>query len=578
MSGKPIFLPKLFTCLRGYTKAHFLRDLAAGVTVGVVALPLALAFGIASIPEDVAASAGMSPPAMGLFTGVIAGFLISALGGSRVAIGGPTGAFVGIVYLIAATHGHDGLVLATLMAGALLIIMGLAQLGGLIKFIPYPVTTGFTSGIAVVIAAGQIKDFLGLEMGPLPPEFLERMGAYGRHIGTTNPAAVGIGVGTIAVIMLMRRFVTKRIPGPIVAIALATFVVQIFGIDTVTIGDRFGAIPTGLPAPRLPSIDWARAPELIGPALTIALLAGIESLLCAVVADGMLGTKHRSNTELIAQGVANIVTPVFGGIPATGAIARTATNVQAGGRTPIAGIIHAITLLAIIMALGRFATMIPLASLSGVLMIVAWNMAERHSFQWLLKAPKSDAIVLLTTFSLTVLIDLTVAVQVGMVLAVVLFMKRMADVTNVSAIRNEMHDEATDAPLPPLGRSGVPLPPGVELYEIDGPFFFGAAYKMREALDSVSRPPAVLLLDLTRVPAIDASGLHALYEIRRKAALDGSHTILVGVHAQPFFAMDRAGLIEQFGADAFAGTVAEAVLRAQEILEAHPPKRSVSRM
>ncbi|RMH25172.1 MAG: STAS domain-containing protein [Planctomycetota bacterium] len=554
-----MFLPKSITCLRGYSRASFVRDAAAGLTVGVVALPLSLAFGIASVPEDVAASAGLSPPAIGLITAVIAGFVISALGGSRVNIGGPTGAFVGIVYTIAATHGWDGLVFATMLAGVFLVIMGLAKLGGMIKYIPYPVTTGFTSGIAVVIAVGQIRDIAGLDTGALPPDMLARLEVYAASIHSASPAALAVGVGTIALIQLMRRFGPKRIPGPVVAIALATVVVHIFGLGVETIGDRFGAIPTGIPAPRLPSIDAANLPNLIGPALTIAVLAAVESLLCAVVADGSLGTRHRSNTELIAQGAANIVTPLFGGIPATSAIARTATNIQAGGRTPVAGMVHALTLLAVLLVVGRYATLIPLASLAGVLMVVAYNMSEIRNFRWHLRAPKSDVAVLLTTFSLTVFVDLSVAVQVGVVLAALLFMKRMADVTNVASIQNELSDPREDAPLGPAAAGRLALPPGVQVYEIDGPFFFGAAYKMREALDAVASPPDVLILDMTRVTAVDATGLHALDELRRRALADGTRLILVGVHAQPMFAMSRSRTTDTFGAESFAGTIADAL-------------------
>ncbi len=557
MPHNRVFLPKSLTCLRGYTRANFVRDSLAGLTVGIVAIPLSLAFGIASVPEDVASSAGLSPPAIGFTTGVIGGFIISALGGSRVNVGGPTGAFVGIVYLIAAEHGWDGLMLATMLAGVMLIVMGIARLGGMIKFIPYPVTTGFTSGIAVVIAIGQIRDLLGLETGPLPPDSIGRFRIYAETFQTINPAALAMGFGTIAFIQIWRQFGPKKIPSPIVAILLATAIVQFFGVGVETIGDRFGSIPSGLPKPHLPTLDFSRLPDLVGPALTIALLAGIESLLCAVVADGALGTRHRSNTELIAQGTANIITPIFGGIPATAAIARTATNIQAGGRTPVAGMVHALTLLVVLLFLSRYAVLIPLASLAGVLMVVAYNMSEVRCFRWHMRAPKSDLAVLLATFLLTVLIDLSVAVQVGMVLAAILFMKRMSDVTNVAAIREELSDPESDSPLR-NGKFGK-MPPGVQVYEIDGPFFFGAAYKMREALDAVSTPPKVLILEMSRVPAIDATGLHALDELRRRASSDGTRLILVGVHAQPMTAMMRSRATENFGAEAFAGTITDAL-------------------
>ncbi len=570
MARQPVFLPKIVTCLRGYSRAHFLGDLSAGLTVGVVALPLALAFGIASIPEDVASEVGISPPAIGLITGVIAGLLISLLGGSRVSIGGPTGAFVGIVYVIAATHGYDGLLLATLMAGVFLILMGLAQLGGLIKYIPYPVTTGFTSGIAVVIAFGQFRDLLGLDTGPLPPHFVERVRLYAASIHSIDAATAAIGIGTIVGILVLRRFVSRRFPAPIVVILVATVIVHGLGLSVETVGGRFGALPSGFPAMHVPAIDWSRLPELVWPAMTIALLASIESLLCAVVADGMLGTRHRSNTELIAQGIANIASPLFGGIPATGAIARTATNVQAGGRTPIAGIIHALILLIVMLALGRYASMIPLASLAGILIVVAWNMAEFHSFRWLLTAPRSDAVVLLATFGLTVLVDLTVAVQVGMVLAALLFIKRMAEVTSVSAIRTDLIDDASDTELPASGKDEKAPPSGVEVYKIDGPFFFGAAFKLREALDTISRPPKILILDLSHVDVLDATGLHALEEIRLKAKTEGSRIILVGVHAHPLVAMTRAGILERFGSDAFVDSIEHAIEQSRVSLSGIP--------
>ncbi|MEC9373725.1 MAG: SulP family inorganic anion transporter, partial [Planctomycetota bacterium] len=396
--SSPIFRPKIFTCLKGYSRAQLAADTTAGLTVGLVALPLALAFGIASIPPEVAAEVGLSPPAMGLFTAVIAGFLISFLGGTRAAIGGPTGAFIVIVYAIAAEHGYAGLALATLMAGAILILLGLARLGGMIKYIPYPVTTGFTSGIAVIILTGQLKDLLGLapssESDIVPPDFIGKIQWCAAHLHTIDATTAILGLTCAAVIYLWPRFVTRRIPGPIVVLIVATAVCQIFNLPVETIGSRFGEIPRGIPAPHLPEIDFSRAPELIGPALTIALLAGIESLLCAVVADGMLGTRHRSNTELIAQGAANIVCPLFAGIPATGAIARTAANVESGGRTPISGMVHAVTLLIIMVALGRYAGLIPLCALASVLMVVAWRMSEFHRFRWLLSGPRSDAAVL----------------------------------------------------------------------------------------------------------------------------------------------------------------------------------------
>lgn len=568
----PIFLPKLVTCLRGYTRRQCAQDLVAGLTVGMVALPLALAFGIASIPESAIPehlrAVGLSPPVMGLFTAVVAGLIISLLGGTRVAIGGPTGAFVVIVYAIAAEHGYSGLVIATIMAGVILVGLGLSRLGGMIKYIPYPVTTGFTSGIAVIIFAGQIKDLLGLRAhtGPtpdaVPPDFIHKVHWYATHAGTIDGATAILGLSSCATIFLWPRFVTKRVPGPIVVMLLATAIAQAFHLPVETIRDRFGDIPSALPSLHMPVIDWSQAPKLVGPAFTIAILAAIESLLCAVVADGMLGTRHRSNTELIAQGLANIASPLFGGIPATGAIARTATNVQSGGRTPISGIVHALTLLVVMVAVGRYASLIPMAVLAAVLVVVAYNMSEMRRFRWLLSGPRSDAAVLLTTFLLTVLTDLTIAVQVGMVLAAMLFIKRMADVTNVSALRSDMADTPNGDRLP----AQRPTPPGVEVYDVNGPFFFGAAYKLRDTLDAVGRPPKVLILEMEDVTAMDATGLHALDDLRRKCAHEKTTVLLAGVHAQPLVAMTRSGLLDRFGVDALPGSLNEALEKADAIV------------
>ena len=521
----------------------------AGLTVGVVALPLALAFGIASIPEHVATEAGVSPPAMGLFTAIIAGLLISALGGSRVAIGGPTGAFIVIVYAIANKHGYDGLFTATFLAGLMLIVMGVARLGTLIKFIPYPVTTGFTAGIAVIIGTGQVKDLLGLtgDSG-IPPDFVGKTQWCAAHIGTINWSAAVLGAATVVALLVWRRFLPPRYPGAIVLLIVATAITHVFALPVETIQDRFGAIPTSLPMPRLPHVDWANVGELIPSAGTIAVLAAIESLLCCVVADGMLGTRHRSNTELIAQGVANIASPIMGGIPATGAIARTATNVQAGGRTPVAGIVHALTLLAIVLTVGRFAAMVPLCVLSAVLVVVAWNMSELKHFRWLLKGPVSDTAVLLVTFALTVFVDLTMAVGVGIVLAAMLFMKRMSDVMNVQAIGDAAEgngDVATDQLDTRIRR----IPEGVAVYSINGAFFFGAAYKLRETLDQLGDRPRAVVLDVSNVLGLDATALHALKELRRSVVGHGGRFVLAGIKTQPMIALAQRGLLDDMGQD-----------------------------
>jgi SulP family sulfate permease len=564
------YLPKSIVFLRrGYDRHTFVNDILAGITVGIIALPLAMAFGIASIPEDVAAKAGVSPPAMGLYTAVVAGFLISALGGSRVQIGGPTGAFIVIVYSIASKHGYNGLAVATLMAGVIIIILGLARFGGMIKFIPYPVTTGFTTGIAVIIFSAQIKDFFGLQMGPVPAEFIHKWQAYVEHAPTWSPATFAIGFGSLAVLIILRRFAPK-VPGAIVAVVLASAAVLILKLPVETIGSRFGDIPRGLPRPQLPSLSLELIQQLIPDATTIAMLAAIESLLSAVVADGMTGGRHKADCELVAQGVANVASVAFGGIPATGAIARTAANVKSGGRTPLAGIVHAITLLVIMVALGPLAKHIPLATLAAVLMLVAWNMSELDHFRALFRAPRSDVTVLLTTFGLTVLADLTMAVGVGMVLAALLFMKRMADVFDVSVLVREFANGADEQDVvdesDPLVMVARAMPPGLEAFEINGPFFFGVADRLKDTLNALERPPKVFILRMRRVPAIDATGLHALREFHHKCARQGTTLLLAGVQEQPRAALQRSGLAEQVGVDNIFGSSMDALARAYDLL------------
>lgn len=548
-----MLVPKLVTTLKGYTRQQFVADLGAGIVVGIVAIPLAIAFAIGS---------GVKPEA-GLYTAIVAGFLISALGGSRVQIGGPTGAFVVIVYGVVQKYGLDGLTVATLMAGVILIGLGLARLGGAIKFIPFPVTIGFTAGIAVIIFSGQVKDLLGLQMGALPADFAEKWLAYAQHLDRINPYAAAVAALALAVILLWPKVSTK-VPAPFVALVATTVVVQLWHLPVETIGSRFGEIHAALPAPRVPQVSWETLRGLVQPAVTIALLAAIESLLSAVVADGMIGGKHRSNMELVAQGVANIASPLFGGIPATGAIARTATNVRNGGRTPVAGMTHAVTLLLVMLFFGRLAALIPLATLAAILVVVSYHMSEWRTFRSELRAPRSDVLVMLLTFGLTVLVDLTVAVEVGLVSAAFLFMKRMAEVTNVSAIRNEFGDERReDTPLYSEGRGA--FPPGVQLYAIDGPFFFGAAEKFRETIQQVGGQPKAIILLMRNVPAIDATGLHALRDVLRRFKAARTAVILVGVHAQPMVALERAGLVDLVGKDNLVGTIDEALARADAL-------------
>jgi sulfate permease, SulP family len=570
------FLPKSIVCFReGYNGQKFVRDLVAGITVGIIALPLAMAFGIASIRGDVASSAGISPPAAGLFTAVVAGFLISALGGSRVQIGGPTGAFIVIVSGIAIHYGYAGLATATIMAGAILIVMGLCRFGAMIKFIPYPVTTGFTSGIAVIIFSTQIKEFFGLKIAAVPDHFVEQWQCYFENFNTWAPATFVVGLGSLGLIVVLRR-VAPRVPGMIVAVIAASCIVALFDVHGVeTIGSKFGGIPRTLPTPHLPPFSLSMARELIPSALTIAMLAAIESLLSAVVADGMTGNRHKADCELVSQGIANIGSILFGGIPATGAIARTTANVKSGGRTPVAGMIHAVTLLAIMMAAAPLASHIPLATLAAVLIVVAWNMAEIDHFRSILRAPRSDAAVLLATFGLTVFTDLTVGVGVGMVLASLLFMKRMADVSNISAITREFdeRDEELGDLKDPNAVVSRALPPGVEVYEINGPLFFGVADRLKDTLNVVERPPKVFILRMRRVPAVDVSGIHALEEFHAKCRRQGTILLLSGVHAQPLNAFIKVRFDETLGPDSMFGSLDEALDRARELLGLPPVER-----
>jgi SulP family sulfate permease len=527
-----VLLPKLVTTLKDYDRTRFLADATAGVIVGIVALPLAIAFGIAS---------GVTPEA-GLITAVVAGFLISALGGSRVQIGGPTGAFVVIVYGIIQEYGMDGLRVATLMAGVILVGFGLGKVGNYIKFIPYPLTIGFTTGIALIIFSSQLKDFLGLTMGTVPPEFLEKWSAYADAIGSVNPNAVLVALLAITIIIGWPRL-HSRIPGPFVALILTTALVHLLDLPVETIGQRFGAISANLSAPEVPPLSFGTVTSLVGPAFTIALLAAIESLLSAVVADGMIGGRHRSNMELVAQGVANIASPLFGGIPATGAIARTATNVKNGGRTPVAGIVHAFTLLLIMLFFGRWAGLIPMATLAAILVVVSYHMSEWRTFRSEFRAPRSDVVIMLATFLLTVLVDLTVAIEVGMVLSAFLFMKRMAEVANVSAVTEDFREEGLEDEVPAGDRDRV-LPAGVEVYEINGPFFFGAAETFRETLTTVAVRPRVLILRMRNVPAMDSTGLHALKDVILRSRRDGILVLLSEVHPQPRTVLERAQVLE----------------------------------
>lgn len=492
------FVPKSFSVLgRGYSWEQFRRDTLAGVIVGIVALPLSIAFAIAS---------GVTPE-KGLITAIVAGFFISAFGGSRVQIGGPTGAFIVIIYGIVQEHGVEGLTIATLMAGVLLVVLGLVRAGALLRYFPHTLIVGFTTGIAVIIFSTQINDLLGLGIAHVPADLVEKWGAYLQHAVAFDPLTFAIGAGTIAITVLMPR-ILPAIPGPLVAIVLATVAVTVFQLPVDTIGSRYGGIPTSLPAPHFAWVDLSTFKELLRPALAIALLGGIESLLSAVVADGSIGGRHRSNMELVAQGGANVVSALFGGIPATGAIARTATNIKNGGRTPVAGMVHAAVLLLILLVAGQWAALIPMACLAGILVVVAWNMAEVHSFIAVFRTSRYDMAVLLVTFLLTAFVDLVVAIEIGLVLAAFLFMKRMSDSTRLSELG------AADGTAEKLFESELgTVPPHVVIYEINGPLFFGAAQTFAETIRKVGDQHRVLILRMRHVPFIDATGLHRLGDI-----------------------------------------------------------------
>jgi SulP family sulfate permease len=550
-----LLVPKLVTTLHGYNREQFLADVTAGLIVGIVALPLAIAFAIAS---------GVTPE-RGLYTAIIAGVLISALGGSRVQIGGPTGAFVVLVYGVVQAYGIAGLTIATIMAGLLLIAFGLGRLGAAIKFVPFPVVTGFTSGIGLILIVQQLRDALGLRLTSAPPDFIERIGVYANHLNTINPSAVALSVATLLILQLWPK-VSHKVPAPFVAVVVITGLVQLLHLPVETIGDRFGEIQAGFPRLALPAVSLAESRELVRPALAIAALGAVESLLSAVVADGMIGGRHRSNMELVAQGVANVVAPLFGGIPATGAIARTATNVKSGGRTPVAGIVHALTLLLITLFFGKLAALIPLAALAAIVGWVAYRMAEWKLFRSELSAPRSDAVVMVSTFLLTVLVDLTTGIGVGMVLASFLFMRRMAEVTNVRLLSEEFQD----APRPSQDESGAiyrrRVPKGVEVYEINGPFFFGAAEKFKDTLSEISKKPKVLIVRMRNVPAIDSTGMHALQDLVRRTRRDGTVVYLSDVHAQPLLALQRSELLDEIGESCLYGNIDEALAAARQQL------------
>lgn len=523
-SASPVwhqFVPKLFSVLRqGYGLGQFKHDVLAGLTVAVVALPLAMALAIAS----------GAAPEKGLHTAIIAGFLISALGGSRVQIGGPTAAFIPVVFVVIEQHGYGGMILCTFMAGLMLIAAGLMRLGALMKFMPQPVITGFTAGIAVSIFSSQVKDLFGLTIDKLPAQFLARWQSYWAHADTLNIWALGLVLSSLAVIMVLRR-VRPKWPGFLMVVLLSSMLVSVLGLPVETIGSRFGSIPSALPEFALPVIPFDRIPQLLPSAFTIAFLAAVESLLSAVVADGMTGGRHRSNAELVAQGVANCGSALFGGLPATGAIARTATNVRAGAKTPVAGILHALFLLAFMLLAAGAMRYVPLAALAAILLVVAWNMAEIEHFKHLWRGPRGDRLVLVLTFALTVMFDLTVAIEAGVVLAAFLFMHRMAEVVAIESGVPMLSEDGEE-----LGedvRQREKLPTGIEAFQFAGPLFFAVANRLDSLLDTYIDTPRVLILRMRLVPLIDASGVHALQQFLKRCHAQGTLVILSGVQPQP---------------------------------------------
>ena len=560
------FKPKLLTTLRHYNKQQFTTDLLAGIIVGIVALPLAIAFGIAS---------GVTPE-KGIITAIVAGLIVSVLGGSKVQIGGPTGAFIIIIYGIIQQYGFEGLTIATLMAGVFLIMFGVLHLGTIIKYIPYPIVVGFTSGIALTIFTTQIKDLFGLTMESVPSDFIEKWVAYIGSFGTIDLWSAGVGIGSVAVIAawpIIAKYnnLLKKLPGSLIAIIVMTVAVlllkQYAGVESVeTIGDRF-SISNQLPDAEMPSISWNVIKGLVSPAITIAILGAIESLLSATVADGVIGDRHDSNTELIAQGVANLASPIFGGIPATGAIARTMTNINNGGRTPVAGIVHAAVLLLIFLFLMPLAQYIPMACLAGVLVIVSYNMSGWRSFASIMKNPKSDVIVLVVTFLLTVIFDLTIAIEVGLICACLLFMRRMAETTDVKVISDEIDPEEEQSDFQMGNLEHLTIPEGVEVYEINGPYFFGAGNKFEDLMATMGhKRPKVRIIRMRKVPFVDSTGIHNLTNLCAMSQKEGIQVVLSGVNPKVQAVLHKSGFDQMLGKENICSHINIALERANSLV------------
>lgn len=563
---KSTFRPQLMRCLKNYSAKLFIQDSISGIIVGIVAIPLAIAFGIAS---------GVGP-AEGLITAIVAGFIISAFGGSKVQIGGPTGAFIVIIYGIIQAHGIGGLMIATIMAGAILVLIGVFKLGGIIKFVPYPVIVGFTAGIALTIFSTQLNDFFGMNINKLPADFIHKWGCYFSHLQDINRAAFGVGAAALAIIIFTPK-ISKKIPSSLVAIILVTLAVWIMkrlgaGADIKTISDLY-QLPQGIPSPQIPTLQlaadgswWTMVKDLFPSAFTIAILGAIESLLSAMVADGVTGDKHDSNTELIAQGIANICTPFFGGIPATGAIARTMTNINNGGKTPVAGIVHTLVLLLVLLFMGRLVGMIPMACLAAVLIVVSYNMSGWRSFVWLSKTHKSDMAVMLITFALTVIFDLTIAIAVGMLLAIGLFLKRVNEAIVIRSFSGEL-DPSNNNDVWIDDLKMLHIPDKTEVYEIDGPYFFGIANKFDEISRSVGKDgQKVRILRMRKVSFIDSTGIHNLEQLYHRSKSCGVQLVLSGVNHHVFQSLEKAGLIEKIGRENIRKHINGALERAEEIV------------
>ena len=548
-----VIKPKILNLLsEGYSFKKFLKDLFAGIIVGIITLPMSIAFAIASGAR----------PEQGIYTAIIAGFLTSLFSGSRVQIGGPTGAFVVLIYGVIQNYGYEGLFVATLMAGVILIILGFIGLGGVMKFIPYPVIIGFTSGIAVILFVSQVRDFLGLDMEFIPVDFIDKIVSYSSHILTFDPATVIVGMLAMVIIIFWKR-ISLKIPGPLVAIIITTLLVKFCGLQIATIGSHFGDIPTTMPTLAIPKIDWMNINQLVPSAIAIALLAGIESLLSATVADGMIGTRHRSNMELIAQGLSNIGSALFGGLPATGAIARTATNIKNGGRSPIAGLVSALVVLALVMFFGSWFSLIPLSTLAAIIIVVAYNMSEWRHFVRLFLSPREDILVLLITFFLTVFVNLTTALEVGTILSAFLFINRLVDTSSADYLKKSIEEDSYVDDMP-IDKFNVDS--NIEVFEINGSFFFAAVESFKTALGSINRVPKVLVIRMRNVLIIDASGIRAIMDLQDKLKKQGTLLMISGMHSQSLELFAKTGLVKMIGEENIFHNISEALQKADEIL------------